>query len=54
MEIKTVKALLLEEVGFVIECENIGNQYIFPHYYTDVEVYTAHGTIKTSGNIFKF
>lgn len=52
MEIKVVKALWPEDVDFTIERENIGDQYIFLHYHTPVEVYTANGTLKTSGNTF--
>lgn len=54
MEIKTVKALWPEDIDFVIDRNNIGDQYIFLHYHTPVEVLTANGTIKTSGHTFMF
>lgn len=54
MEIKTVKALWPEDVDFVIDRSNIGDQYIFLHYHTPVEVLTINGTLKTSGHTFMF
>jgi len=52
MEVTLVKALWPEDIGYILERKNTGNQYIFLHFHTPVQVYTNKEFVKTSGNSF--
>lgn len=52
MEIKQARAMWPENIGFRLEREDTGNEYILLHYHTPVEVLTRDGLIRTSGNSF--
>lgn len=50
--IKSMHVLWPQSVGFAIDRENIGDQYIFLFYQTPNNVLTKHGMKYTSGNAF--